>query len=579
MGKVARLPDGLVNQIAAGEVVERPASVVKELLENALDAGATRIQVELGEGGLARIAVSDDGSGMSPEDARLCLERHATSKLRDLEGLSQIATMGFRGEALPSIASVSRLTLTTRELQATGATRLRIEGGTLLEESEVGAPVGTQVVVEELFFNVPARRKFTKRPETELGHCAEAVIRLALGRPDVSFHLSQGGKVTFASPGHGDPRERIAAAISPELHALLIPVELRRGGVTITGYVASPDYSVSTARALYTYVNQRFVRDRGLLHAIGRGYQNVLPPGRQPAAVLHLDVPLQQVDVNVHPQKLEVRFLDARQIYDLVVEAVRAALRGSPWLAHRPAAGVVSRPALEPARFDFRPPAPDRVAEAIDLYRTDSEPLAPGNELPTPGYFSALRCIGQLARTYLVCEAPGGTLVLVDQHAAHERIRFATLLQQFAQGPIQGQGFLFPVQVTLPVADARALLDHAEELHRLGFELEAFGGETLALKSVPALLAGADYPRLLVDLAQELGQHARQHSADDAFSHVLATMACHSAVRAHQTLSDPEVRALLDGLDRVDFKTRCPHGRPVAAELTLAELEKRVHRR
>jgi len=597
MGKVAVLPDGLIDQIAAGEVVERPASVVKELVENALDAGATSIRIELADGGLSRISVLDDGCGMSPDDARLCLQRHATSKLRDAAGLARIGTLGFRGEALPSISSVARLTLTSKEREALAGTRIRIEGGAVVSDEEVGAPAGTQVVVEDLFFNTPARRKFAKRPETEAGHCTEMVIRLALARPDVGFHLSHQGKVTFTSPANADPKERIAAAISPELHALLIPVERRRGALGITGFVASPDFSQSTNRAIYTFINQRFVKDRGLTHAIGRAYANILPPGRQPAAVLYLDLPLDQVDVNVHPQKLEVRFLDARGLYDAVVEAVRAALRESPWLAHRPQSGAVSAPGAryEPSRFDYRPASgpldAPRVAEAVDLYRPIANPgwdaaaelgePAPsdsGDAMP-PGYFGSLRHIGQLARTYLVCEAPGGTLVLVDQHAAHERLRFDALQKQFAAGPIKGQGFLFPVQVTLPVADARALLDHQAEIARLGFELEPFGGETLALKSVPALLAGADYKQLLADLAQEFGQLGRQQAADDAFSHVLATMACHSAVRAHQSLSEPEVRALLDDLDRIEFKSRCPHGRPVAAELTLAELERRVHRR
>ncbi|MBS2030665.1 MAG: DNA mismatch repair endonuclease MutL [Deltaproteobacteria bacterium] len=595
MGKVARLPDDLINQIAAGEVVERPASVVKELVENALDAGATSIRIELSEGGLSRISVTDDGSGMAPDDARLCLERHATSKLRDAEGLARIATLGFRGEALPSIASVAKLTLTTREQDALAATRIRIEGGAIVEEGEAGAPAGTQVVVEDLFFNTPARRKFAKRPETEAGHCVEAVIRVALARPDVAFQLSSNGRTSFSSPANADATERIAAAISPELHKLLIPVELRRGGFAVTGWVASPDYSLSTNRGIYTFINQRFVRDRGLLHAVGRAYANVLAPGRQPAAVLHLDVPLDQVDVNVHPQKLEVRFVDARNVYDLVVEAIRTALRDSPWLAHRPESGSrsVQSPRYEPARFDFRPapqPTPMQVAEAVDLYRTGPAPSWDASrELDAPvddrgdgmpgGYFGSLRYIGQLAATYLVCEAPGGTLVLVDQHASHERVRFDALRKQFAAGTLQGQGFLFPVQVQLPVPDARALLDHQSEVAKLGFELEPFGGDVLALKSVPALLAGADYKQLLTDIAQELAHLGQQHAADDALSHVLATMACHSAVRAHQALSEQEARALLDELDRIDFKARCPHGRPVAAELTLGELERRVHRR
>jgi DNA mismatch repair protein MutL len=621
MGKIARLSDGLINQIAAGEVVERPASVVKELAENSLDAGATSIRVELVEGGLKRISVTDDGSGMSSEDARLCLERHATSKLRDAEGLGRIGTMGFRGEALPSIASVSKLTLTTREKEAVAATRIRLEGGTLIEVGDAGAPVGTQVAVEDLFFNTPARRKFAKKPETEFGHCAETVTRLALARPDVSFQLVHNGRITFNSPGGGDPRERVAAAISPEVFRHLMPVEHRRGDLMVKGVTTSPDFSLATSRGLYTFVNRRFIRDRGLIHAIIRAYSNVLPPGRQPAAVLDLTLPLDAVDVNVHPQKLEVRFVDSRGVYDAVVEAVKASLRDSPWLKTPPmpmamstpglganasvnvGAASVSAPMSMPMPMPM--PVPMNVAEPRSNYAAVSGmslpfPMAPGAPIPTsnsgwsyvapqvaqdwgdgqaPGYFSALRYVGQLARTYLVCEAPGGTLVLIDQHAAHERLRFDTLRKQFASGPLKGQPFLFPVQLTLSVSDTRALLDHLAEVQKVGFDLEPFGGETLALKSVPTLLAGADYSKLLTDLAHEFAHFEQGRAVDDAMNHVLATMACHSAVRAHQTLTVEEVRALLDDMDRIDFKTRCPHGRPVAAELTLSELERRVHRR
>ena len=594
MGLVARLPDNLINQIAAGEVVERPASVVKELVENALDAGARSIRIELSQGGLALIQVADDGAGMDPDDARLCLQRHATSKVKGPDDLARIGTLGFRGEALPSIASVSKLTLTTRTPDALAGTRIRVEGGAVLESGEVGAPAGTVVRVEDLFFNTPARRKFSKRPETEAGHVTEAVIRLALARPEVGFHLSNQGRVSFSSPAGADLRERIAAAISPGVHGRLLPVSHRRGAVNVTGFLASPDFSQPNNRAIYTFVNQRFVRDRGLLHAVGRAYAHVLPNGRFPAAVLYLDLPLDAVDVNVHPQKLEVRFVDARAVFDALVEAVKAALRDSPWLtAHSSAPAPLGhaepggRGLPEPSRFDFRPaaaPGPQQVAEALALYQPLASPQAADDaDLPADGkprgYFSALRFIGQLAQTYLVCEAPGGTLVLLDQHAAHERLRFDALGKLFAKGPIAGQGFLFPIQLTLPVEPARALLDHQAELARLGFELEAFGGNTLALKSVPALLAGVDYPALLIAVAGELSALGAQRVTDDAFGHVLATMACHSAVRAHQALSVDEAQALLRDLDQIDFKTRCPHGRPVAAELPLSDIEKRVHRR
>jgi DNA mismatch repair protein MutL len=602
MGKVARLPDFLINQIAAGEVVERPAAVVKELCENSLDAGARSIRVELSEGGLKHISVTDDGVGMSPEDARLCLERHATSKLRDLAGLSHIATMGFRGEALPSIASVSRMTLITREASAVAATRIQLEGGVVVEETEAGAPVGTQILIEDLFFNTPARQKFSKKSETELGHCADAVIRLALARPDVAFHLSHHGRVTFASPATDDLRERMAAALSPEVHKHLLAVDRVRGAIRVHGLTTSPEFSLSTTRGLFTYVNRRFIRDRGLMHAIGRAYAHILAPGRQPAAVLFIEMPLDAVDVNVHPQKLEVRFVDAREVYDAAVEAIRATLRDSPWLqaGPKPAPYAPGLPSLPVMANDGAPPpawtqpgvmplpfspmsAPPTMfpshAQALPSLFPQAFEAADRGDGESPGYFSALRYVGQLARTYLLCEAPNGTLVILDQHAAHERLRFDQLRKQYATGPLKGQPFLFPVQLRLPLSDARALMDHHAEVAAVGFELEPFGGDSLALKSVPSLLVGADYIKLLTDLAHEFAQFGRGQAIEDAMGHVLATMACHSAVRAHQTLSAEEARALLDELDLIDYKTRCPHGRPVAAELPLSDLEKRVHRR
>ncbi len=600
MAKIHLLPEHLVNQIAAGEVVERPASVLKELCENSLDAGATAIKVELLEGGLRKLVVADDGCGMSPEDARSCLERHATSKLTDAEGLKRIATMGFRGEAVPAIASVSRFTLTTREQTSDAATRIVINGGRVDSSDEVGAPAGTTIVVEDLFFNTPARRKFMKRPETEAGHASEALIRLMLARPDVGFTLVSGGRQSLSSPAAPkDPRERIAAALGTEVFEHLVPLNQTINGLAITGHVASPDFSLSNSRGIYTFINQRFVRDRGLIAAVQRAFADMLPPGRQPAAVLFLAIPFEEVDVNVHPQKLEVRFADSRRVFEAVYGAIQTALRKSPWLASRPkesdlrtgesSPAYPQRPtAPTPFSFSFKPgpmPAPTdgqaRPSDGMALY----QPL-PEGEAPQPpataqnqGYFHSLRVVGQFARTYLVCEAPGPSLVVVDQHAAHERLKFHQLREAFRARKPQVQAFLFPASVELPLAQARVLADHLDEVKSMGFELEPFGGTSFALQAVPAPLVGCDYKALLGDLASELMQVERGRAFDQAMDDVLATMACHAAVRAHQTLSPEEARALLDALDGIDFSTRCPHGRPVAAEIPLAQLEREVQRR
>jgi DNA mismatch repair protein MutL len=593
--RIQVLPESLQNQIAAGEVVERPASVVKELIENALDAGARSIQVEMENGGLTLVRVADDGGGMEPADAVLALARHATSKLQDAAGLTAIATMGFRGEAVPAIASVSRLRLDTATAGAPAGTRLVVEGGTLVEQGEIARAPGTTFEVRDLFFNTPARRKFMKSQATESGHAGEAVVRVALARPDVAFTVRMNGRLSWSSPAGADPRERAAIALGKEAFPHLLPVDGGKGDVRVRGLAGSPDFSQATQRALYLFVNGRYVRDRGIAHAVLRAYSDTLPPGRHPAGVLFIELPLSRVDVNVHPQKLEVRFADAREVYDGVVFALADALRTAPWLRHQAPAAPVPAGAGEPALPVVSEPSAGETAAVLDFARARNlnrafdfhvtaaspPPLAPLPEAPAAplGYFASLRYIGQHARTYLLCEAPGSTLVIVDQHASHERLLFHRLREAFRARSIPIQPFLLPQMVNLPVAQARALEAHLTEVRSLGLDLEPFGGETFAVKGAPAALAGADLQGMLLDLAQQLEQTGRGRAVDDALHDLLATMACHSAVRAHEDISAEEVRALLDGLDGIDFKARCPHGRPVVFELPLAELERRVGRR
>jgi len=601
MAQVRLLPPGLVNQIAAGEVVERPASVVKELVENALDAGATNIAVDVEEGGLALVRVADDGAGMGPEDAVLALERHATSKLRDAEGLTAIATMGFRGEALPAIASVARFRLDTAPAEDGAGTRVEVEGGAARPPEAIARPRGTTIEVRDLFFNVPARRKFMRGAPTEAGHVTEAVVRLALARPDVGFTLRSGGRLALGARAGAGLADRAAQALGREAHRHLLPLDAARGEVRVHGLVCSPDHSEATSRALYLFVNGRYVRDRAAAHAVLRAFAGTLPPGRHPAGVLFVELPHARVDVNVHPQKLEVRFADARSVQDALHHAVAGVLRTAPWLGRRD--GVPS--AAEPvAAFAGPDVDPDQIAAVLASARAAHPPEGSGAfELPprdgphdtaalpflvaqpderaarAAGYFGGLRFIGQHARTYLVCEAPGGTLVVIDQHASHERLLFQRLKEAFRTRRLPVQPFLLPHVVTLPPAVARVLEEAQDDLAQLGFELEPFGGESFAVKGAPAALAGVDLVALFNDLATQLEQVGRGSAVEDAFHDLLATMACHAAVRANQDLSAEEARALLDGLDRIDFKARCPHGRPVVFELPLAELEKRVGRR
>jgi DNA mismatch repair protein MutL len=604
VARIHVLPPGLVNQIAAGEVVERPASVVKELVENALDAGAHSIRVDLEEGGLALVRVEDDGSGMDREDALLSLERHATSKLRDAGGLGAIATMGFRGEAIPAIASVSRVRIDTCPEGPAGATvgtRISIEGGTLTAVEEVARARGTTIEVRDLFFNTPARRKFMRSTAAESGHCSEAIVRACLARPDVGFALRSAGRSAIATAAGAPLEERAAIAIGREAARHLVAVDAERGGVRVRGLVTSPDHSAATARGLYLFVNGRFIRDRALAWAVVRAYAGSLPAGRQPAGVLFLEVPLDRVDVNVHPQKLEVRFQDARVATDAVHHAVSEALRPSPWLRHAPfPSGGIARAEGElpvPVAAD----APEETVAAVleaareraaDLARDmlpfpiretasgDAGSPAPAGARPAvPGYFGSMRYVGQLARTYLVCEAPGGALVVIDQHASHERLLFHRLRQGLGARSLEVQPFLVPPVITLPTAAARAVEAALGDLAAVGLEVEPFGGDAFAVKGAPALLGGAAMEPLLVDLADQLGEAGRGSAVGEALDGLLATMACHAAVRANQDLGREEVRALLDGLDGIDFKARCPHGRPVVVEIPLADLERRVGRR
>ncbi|ATB38814.1 DNA mismatch repair protein MutL [Cystobacter fuscus] len=614
MARIARLSDALVNKIAAGEVVERPASVVKELVENSIDAGSRTVRVALERGGLGRITISDDGQGMNAEDARLSLERHATSKLRELDDLFTLSTKGFRGEALPAIASVSRFTLHTAERESYVGTRITVEGGGEPVVEEAPPRVGTVISVEDLFYNTPARRKFMRRESTELQHAEEAVIRLALAHPDVSFFVEHGGQALFTSPASPtDPRERIAAALGPGVHPHLVAVEERRLGVNVTGYIASPEYTLPNARGIYTFVNRRYIRDRGLNSAIQRAFQEFLAAGRQPVVVLFIDMDPRAVDVNVHPQKLEVRFADAKGVGDAVNAAISRALRAAPWLGPPAGEGGAMEPPRQAAHYamaverfltraqeatwgaplpvpgtqDADAPAPPQANGSLFASSAPS-PLLPGrapafgqaqpllNEAPPPGYFGALRPMGVLGERFHVCEGSGGTLVVLDAHAALERARlmaFHKALQR-AEPPVPT---LFGATVELTVPVARTLVEGQEALARLGVEVEPFGGTTLALKAVPPALVGADARALLEALARALPPPGSALDAV-ALAEPLRVLACHAARHAEGQLSEGKLRALLGELDAADFHPPCIHGTVVVLEVPLLELERRALR-
>ncbi len=602
---IRRRSGALIDQIAAGEVVERPASVVKELVENALDADSSRIRVDLRNGGRDWIAVADDGWGMSPEDARLCLERHATSKISAVDDLARIGTYGFRGEALAAIASVSRLRLRSRPREASEATELQVEAGEIQSQRIVGGPPGSRIEVADLFSAVPARRKFLKTATTEWGHISDWLARAALSLPSIHFDVQRDDRPAFSWPATDDPLDRIAAVISEADAAAFTPVSREAGRVTLTGFVSRPERHRSTAAGIYLYVNRRPVRDRVLQHALVEIYRDLLPRGRFPAAVLFLDIPPELVDVNVHPAKWEVRFADPRAIHQLVRHGVRDAVSARRWLAvdGPPAAakdaakdGPTSQATLarDGGSSDWVfaegvDPADSATAQlAMDSpgFRFEDFRASEGGRAVAPRVrFADLRLLGQLLSTYLVLETKE-QLLLIDQHAGHERVLFERLRAEWLERAVESQRLLIAATLRVEPAPLAALIESREAVERLGFDFEHYGDATVAIRAVPALLAGRDPAQLVRNLAEELA--AAGAAADalragsrslEAADRVFASLACHSARRRGDVLSPQEQRALLDAMDAIPWAPCCPHGRPVAVPIELAEIERRFSRR
>ena len=598
MPRIHLLEATLANQIAAGEVIERPAAVVKELVENALDAGARRIEIDLQDGGRRMVRVRDDGSGMGREDAELSLQRHATSKLRSKDDLFAIGSYGFRGEALPSMAAVSRFTLLTCEPGALKGTRIEVEGGASTQVSDAGAPPGTMAEVRDLFWNVPARRKFLKKAQSEQAQSVDAVLRLALPRPDVTFTVREGDRTLAQLQAGPDVlATRAEEALGREVRGQLVSFAGASRSIRAHGLAVSPAVEYGSARNVWLFVNGRAIRDRSLTHAVLRAYGELMPHGRYPGAIVFLEVPPAELDVNVHPAKAEVRLGDPRAAWDAIHSGLTQVLARGDWM-HRQGTGSV-----EPARVYAIGDPTQRVAEAIERYgrrmpaarwmppahgaqaaqaghafSPQASPDSQPDLVPRPAWFRGLRYLGQLHRTYLVCEGPDG-LVLVDQHAAHERVNYQRLRARGGSGQVQP--LLVPQIVQLPASAAARVAEAAEMLASIGVELDSFGPTTAAVKALPAPLARLDESglgALLTDLADELAAHGRGDSLDRLRDALLARAACHGSIRAHDALTAPEAQALLDALDQTDYGARCAHGRPVVAEWTEAEIERRFGR-
>jgi DNA mismatch repair protein MutL len=567
---IRRLPSELVDRIAAGEVVERPASALKELVENALDAGAQTVTIRLSGGGIGLLEVIDDGSGMSPDDMKLALERHATSKLPN-DSIDRVTSFGFRGEALPSIASVSRLTLESRERDADGW-RIEIDHGRKVSEGPAALPPGTRVRVEELFEKVPARRKFLRSPRAEYAACLDAVKRLAMARPDVAFTLEHDGRRVFSLQPANAP-QRVATLLAPELEKHGVAIDCVRDGLGLAGVVSLPTFNRGLADQQYLFVNSRPVKDRLLVGALRAAYRDLIARDRHPIAALFLTVPLEEVDVNVHPAKTEVRFRDAAAVRGLIVGGIRAALDVE---SHRSAAREqAAAPVVWTSDVKSPPVEPWGVREERALFTgIRVEPSARAEPAVEPVQSFPLGVArGQVAKTYIVAEAEDG-LVIVDQHAAHERLVLERLRAARSDGSVPRQDLLIPEVVELEEPDCDRLEGAIGELSDLGLELERFGPTSILVRSVPAALRGPDVGRLLGDLAAEVAEFGSAFSLQERLDHVEATIACHGSVRAGRVLSVAEMNALLREMEVTPRSGQCNHGRPTWVKLAHGDIEK-----
>lgn len=576
MSAIRILPPHTVNRIAAGEVIERPAAAVKELVENALDADATRIAVALDAGGIDRIEVTDDGTGMDAEGLALAVQRHATSKLAG-DDLVHIATLGFRGEALPSIGAAARLHITSRPRGVAHASQIRVEGGQVSDVSPAPGPPGTRVVVRDLFFATPARRKFLKHPRTEADHAEAVVRRLALAAPTVAFRLESDGRIAFDLPAQSRP-DRVAALFGADAAEAMVEVAGERGPLRIAGYACSPAVTRATATAQALTVNGRPVADPVLKAAVRVAYRDVIAVGRHPMVALWLDLPPEELDVNVHPAKTELRFRDAGAVRSLVIGSIGRALAGGAGTslpAPRPSLHLTGpRPASVPYPSV---PLPGMAEKQLAFGAAPAARMLPVAEPRAEHPLGAP--VAQVLDTYVLAVASDGSLVLVDQHAAHERLTHESLREQMLDGGVRSQPLLLPAIVDLPPADASRLLARAEELARLGLEIEAFGPGAVMVRALPAALGSPEPGPLLRDLADELEELEETTALNARLDAVIARLACHGSIRAGRRLNAAEMDALLRQMEATPRAATCSHGRPTFLKLSKAEIEKLFGRR
>jgi len=590
MARIHRLPPDLANQIAAGEVVERPASVIKELVENSIDAGARRLSITVEFGGKKLIRVEDDGEGMDAEDARLAIERHATSKIRRADDLERISTLGFRGEALPSIASVSHFVLRTRARGADAGTEIRVNGGAVASVAEAGAPEGTSIEVSDLFYNLPARRKFLKSDGAEAAQVSRVVTQLALCYPEIGFTLTSSGRRVLQCPPVAGLRDRLYQLYGER--GDLIEVRRDRGDVTVTGYIAALAEQGPTRGPQNVFVNRRIVKDRTIAHAIIDSYSVASIKERSPEVHLFIEMPFDALDVNVHPTKAEVRFRDQSFMHEVIRRTLGDALgRGpAPELVLQAPAAFAPQPTTLPlpasygttfpSRWTVAPPREGAIAPRAPIAPDNNgaiEPFAP----PAPGAgamaIRPMMPLGQFRDTFIIAVDEEG-IAIIDQHVAHERVLFERITERLTTGRLESQRLLDPLIVSLPASGRQALLAHGADLERLGFEIEEFGGDTVRVSAYPAVLRAEDCDATLRTLADDLEGLDRGSRVEEALKRIAATMACHAAVKANYPLTAEKMAHILDELRRTSYSTICPHGRPVMLRLTRREVEKNFQR-
>ena len=597
-GRIVVLTEDTANKIAAGEVVERPASIVKELVENAIDAGASDIRVELGKGGCEFITVIDNGSGIEPEDVALVFERHATSKIHHFEDIYHVSSFGFRGEAMPSIASIARVELTTRRAEDLAGTKATIEAGVIKEIRPAGCAAGTQIHVTKIFENVPARRKFLKAEATERGLCLDATVRLALAHPEISFKVLANGREVFTAPEAGDIADRIPFVMGADFSSHCIAVDAEKEGVRLSGFISRPEFTRSNSKNIFLFVNKRFVRDNSVNHAVLAAYRQIIEARRFPAAVLFLDLPGDDVDVNVHPAKMEVRFKNSGSIYELVSRTISESLAGT----QTPKDGFVYR--LEP-RDNILPPGlrrsdenqpsgrtgfywrpnPQQAVSANLLSHSRVEDKGVRESSATGEYissnrqitFAGFRYLGQFANSYLIF-AGGDGFILIDQHAAHERIVFEKM-KKSGEMKIVSQPLLLPEVVGLSPGRITLFSGYIEFLREIGLEIEIFGRDAIVVKALPAVLPPIQVREIIADIADQLAENNNLPDLQARKEKILASLACRAAIKANAALSPEEAAALCRDLEATPFNATCPHGRPIIVKFSLGEIERMFKRK